>query len=647
MNAFKDIPEELIRPKRQRTIRPDGPVFTFIGDFGKESCGYGGYLLNRELRRIVNDPNRYRLNLGSTILTYDTDWLHSHPSEQEKVDALKEMEAENPLQFFMPSQIALGPGDGGVLDFLNDDKTEMKFLRTGNRRGKTASAIADILFDVVPTSKEWPVFKLHRVNHRRFIGRDRPVSIGFASSTWPVVQRVIWPEILRWIPKYELGEYDPREKGHKEVAWRVNPFIKLECGTEFYFFCYEQKQGAFEGQVIYIWYWDEQGKQNLYHGADERLRTVNGRHVFGQTPHKIEGRPDTGARSWTDKLLKGQVNYGHSVKEYTIHPDDVPDWVYPENQKRKAYTKHVVHPVATGDYRALKEGISRFWGLPHDVAGLVYDEWVESIHLVDPFPIPDSWTRYRAVDHGTKNPAACLWLAVSPEGFMYLYREFYRANLSIEEIAAHIITLSGNEREKRGLHRVAGKGIYYERFSEKPTRERYHRSVLDSRSFAATDSATMLDIGTLYKWNGLNCQPASGMDSSVSVPIVKQLLSVDFSRKNPNTRDAGSPTLFVFRDLVNFREEITSYSMQENTSSGDLKRNLPEKPVAKNDHLMNALAYIAQIPPRYIEGKWAYYEARKPSEGDSFRPMTEEEEEEYDRKRELRNPFKRDPITGY
>lgn len=95
--------------------------------------------------------------------------------------------------------------------------------------------------------------------------------------------------------------------------------------------------------------------------------------------------------------------------------------------------------------------------------GAVY-EFDSAIHLVDPFPIPREWARFRVVDFGYTNPFVCLWIAVDPDGRMYVYREWYMSEMIVSDHAAVIkrlstgecyaATISDHDREDREtLHR--------------------------------------------------------------------------------------------------------------------------------------------------------------------------------------------------
>lgn len=78
-------------------------------------------------------------------------------------------------------------------------------------------------------------------------------------------------------------------------------------------------------------------------------------------------------------------------------------------------------------------------GLWTAAEGLIYDEFEPATHLVDPFPTPDTWPRYWAIDFGYTNPFVCQWWAQDPDGRLYLYREVYRTRHTVDQHAATIL----------------------------------------------------------------------------------------------------------------------------------------------------------------------------------------------------------------
>lgn len=56
-------------------------------------------------------------------------------------------------------------------------------------------------------------------------------------------------------------------------------------------------------------------------------------------------------------------------------------------------------------------------------AGQFFTSWDERKHVIDPFPIPDHWLRFRAIDYGLDR-LACLWGASDEQGNIYVYNEW-------------------------------------------------------------------------------------------------------------------------------------------------------------------------------------------------------------------------------
>ena len=85
----------------------------------------------------------------------------------------------------------------------------------------------------------------------------------------------------------------------------------------------------------------------------------------------------------------------------------------------------------------LPEDLRRAWleGDWNAFAGQYFKEWRQEIHVLEPFAIPAHWRRYAALDYGLDMLAA-LFIALSPDGKAYVYREVYRSGLIGSEAAA-------------------------------------------------------------------------------------------------------------------------------------------------------------------------------------------------------------------
>jgi len=82
---------------------------------------------------------------------------------------------------------------------------------------------------------------------------------------------------------------------------------------------------------------------------------------------------------------------------------------------------------------------ARLYGIPSAGMGQIYPI-SDSTLRVEPFKIPDNWKRIAGLDFGRGiHPAACVWLAFSPQGTAYVYDAFKEQGMVDSEIAAKII----------------------------------------------------------------------------------------------------------------------------------------------------------------------------------------------------------------
>ena len=100
--------------------------------------------------------------------------------------------------------------------------------------------------------------------------------------------------------------------------------------------------------------------------------------------------------------------------------------------------------------QSLPEDLRRAWldGCWDVFKGQYFEEFSRDLHVVEPFEIPSSYRRFVAFDYGL-DMLACLWFAVSPDGWIYVYRELHQPGLIVSEAAKKILEYScGEEPEE-------------------------------------------------------------------------------------------------------------------------------------------------------------------------------------------------------
>ena len=189
--------------------------------------------------------------------------------------------------------------------------------------------------------------------------------------------------------------------------------------------------------------------------------------------------------------------------------------------------------------------------------GQVYEAWDRNVHLIDRFPIPDSWPRYWCIDFGYVNPFVWGWWAEDPDGNVYLYREIYRTQRLVEDHAAHGLRLSKDDPFPRAV-------ICDHDAEDRATFERHAKVRTIAASKTVADGIQAVHSRLRVQGNG---KPRLFVFRDATVEIDTEL------------KHAGKPTCTA--------EEYESYvwDMKAGQRRGDV-------PVKENDHGMDMTRYF-------------------------------------------------------
>lgn len=200
----------------------------------------------------------------------------------------------------------------------------------------------------------------------------------------------------------------------------------------------------------------------------------------------------------------------------------------------------------------------RLYGDWEASASQAFPEIEDGVHIIDDFPLPSTWHRFRCADLGYAEPFATLWIAVDNDRNLVVYRELTvipkNDRIGYMDVAKRILDIEGNE---------------YIRFA-------VIDSQANSRSAGYTTSP-LEDMNAL----GLMWQPVSKIGSSGSRDFRQQCVQKihDLLRKDPTT---GQPRLRFFRSC---RDTIASLK------SLQIDPDNIEDVVGGNDHHFDALKY--------------------------------------------------------
>ena len=264
-------------------------------------------------------------------------------------------------------------------------------------------------------------------------------------------------------------------------------------------------------------------------------------------------------------------------------PDDYLDTFlgYSEEQKLQ---------FMRGEFIQAHGGVLHFWD----------DPW----HIADPFPLPPSWPRYRAIDPG-RTPGhqfACVWFAVDEMGNIYVTNVYLRWGITITEAGKEVQRISGNEPIEYTVCDPAAWGT-----------EPGEKNIMEM----------LLDAGITNLIPGNN-------DIANSVALIQDHLYVDKDRRfplydlagrsNPDGNILGSPKLFVFSGCTNLITQIRNWRYGKDG-----------KPKKGNDDALAALRYglmsrfrsatVASQANRNPFWVRVMEDAAKPTEGGDLLPV--------------------------
>lgn len=197
------------------------------------------------------------------------------------------------------------------------------------------------------------------------------------------------------------------------------------------------------------------------------------------------------------------------------------------------------------------------WDVVEDGA---FSEFSRSTHVVEPFEVPNGWTRIRAADFGFSSPSAILWGAVDYDNNIWIYRELYVSKVTADQLGRMI-------REVE-----SGDGKIYD-------------AVLDSSCWARRGDRGP-SIAEMLNAEGCRFRPSDrspGSRISGKIEVHKRLM-VD--------EDTEEPRLRIFENCPNLIRQLSSLPLDKNN---------PEDVDTKaEDHAYDALRYMVSSRPTNI-----------------------------------------------
>ena len=399
---------------------------------------------------------------------------------------------------------------------VHKDRHRFRVLVCGRRFGKTTLAVNELIVNALKqeNSKNW-----------------------YVAPTYRQAKQISWQMLLHYLPREAVLKTNETElkvelynKATIELKGADNPDSLRGVGINF----------LIVDEVASIRNWDWVWKEVLR----ATITDTGGNVLFIGTP-------------------KG---FNHFHKMYLEGQGENPDY-------KSWRFKSTDSPYFREDYEKLKRELSADYLAQEYEAdfrkyvGLVYKDFNRETHVIDPFNVPEEWRIYRAIDFGSTNPTACLWIAVDSDENIYIVGEHYETGQTIDyhagviranQFSGRVVSTYGDPSGAQWIQEFAERGIYI--------------------------TPANKEVGTnIQNWVRFGIEKIS--ERLVSMPGHDVHL--------PEHTLHNGCSLYIFRGCENTINEVEHYRWKEKLEGQAKDLNEPDMPEKANDHAMDALRYFA------------------------------------------------------
>lgn len=217
----------------------------------------------------------------------------------------------------------------------------------------------------------------------------------------------------------------------------------------------------------------------------------------------------------------------------------------------------------------------------------VYECFDPVVHALaaPPFDLAEC-LRYKAVDHGRRNPTACLWFAEhKPSNTVYFYREYYRPDATIAEHCRAILALEKKHETRLTLidpstHRRLDNAAAT--IADEYARHGLPSIPADNHLAAGIETVTSALVASLARWSLTHDQPHPWFDHR---PLSSQALA-DL---------AATQAVYFHPSLTNTLRELSQLSW-DSTADDDADKALCEQITQVDDHAADCVRYALRRP---------------------------------------------------
>jgi phage terminase large subunit-like protein len=471
--------------------------------------------------------------------------LPSHAEALALLELLEERKRKDEfIRFWVPYE-----GQKTVFPLFTKDIKEL-YVLGGNRSGKTvigaAIAMAFLLGkDYFKGEPAWDWVK------DLPIPEGRPRNIWVVGLDFPVVRDVIWKE------KLMTGKGQPPflPKNFEELGGKVkegDTQIIAPDGSTLTCKSADSGREKFQGASVDLVWIDEECDVAVYEECFQRTVDCAGFILCTLTPLTDTS---SGAKvPWVfQRVTEGRAgNPDISIAQLSVLDNPF----IPEKEKERLKAKWQGHA----------EERARLYGDFIQRSGLVYPMLQRNIHFVDKKPLSKDLYRVVCIDPAPSGYTAALWATVEKNpwsdlqpGDLRFYKEYKMSNMVVSDHAKNIIAVNGGDP--------------------------IDMWIIDPWGGNQRNPETHKTIAQLYRENGIPVR-FPNLDEDFGREALREYFAAALDATNRNAK------AYIDRDLRDFETELFGY-VWDFYSRGEKKGLSKEKPLKRNDHLINCAQYIA------------------------------------------------------
>lgn len=399
----------------------------------------------------------------------------------------------------------------------------------GNRSGKTTGGVVEDLWWAIG---EHPFRKTPPPPIR-----GRVIGVDFLDG----IEKILLPEFSRWVPPSKL-----RGNSWSTAYDKQARVLNFENESFIEFMSYDQDLDKFAGTSRHFIHFDEEPPEDIWIENQARVIDTDGDIWLTMTP--VEGMTWVFDRIYTPGIEK--------IKNIGVVEVDMGENIYLSPTAVEQFLDSL-----SDDERKIR-GSGKFV----QMGGLIFKDFKEETHVVEPREIPKDWLWIASLDHGYNNPTAWLWHAVGPEDQIITFKEHYLSGMTIDDHAKTV----------HQINQELGRAPDF---------------YIGDPSIRNTDPITATSIHQEYAKFGI---PIVLGNNDVRAGIIKVARYLKVSEQ-------GRPNYVVSSDCKNLIREFSRYRWKTFANKRlNEQSNVQEAPVKKDDHALDSLRYFIMSRPDLI-----------------------------------------------